>query len=90
MHGDGERYGADAIEEIHFSSEYEVCNLTVDALAAVGEYGIPLYVNDEEILIENGQIVKADEYPGDEKLGNDESGVNDAPDGDGNGGEGEE
>lgn len=91
LHGDGERYGADAIEEIHFSSEYEVCNMTVEALKAIEDYGIQMYVNGEEILIENGQIVKADEYNGDEELGDDdEQGVNDSPEGFEDGGEGAE
>ena len=86
LHGDGERYGADAVEEIHFPSEYEVCNLTLEALAAIGEYDIPMYVNGEQIKIENGEIVKVEEYNGDEGLGDDEPGVNEMPDGDRKGG----
>ena len=58
LHGDIENYGADAIESIFFSSEYEVCNLSVEALSAIGENMISLYVRDVPIKIEGGKIVK--------------------------------
>ncbi len=58
LHGDIENYGADAIESIFFSSEYEVCNLSVEALSAIGENMISLYVRGVPIKIEGGKIVK--------------------------------
>lgn len=58
LHGDGENYGADAVDSIYFDSEYDICNMSLGALAAIEEYRIPLFVKDVQVKIEDGKIVK--------------------------------
>lgn len=58
LHGDGENYGSDAVDSIYFDSEYDICNMSIGALAAIEEYRIPLFVKDVHVKIENGKIVK--------------------------------
>ena len=58
LHGDTEDYNAEAVESIMFSSEYEVCNLSTEALKAISDNGITLFVKDAPISIEDGKIVK--------------------------------
>lgn len=64
LHGDTEDYNAEAIESIMFSSEYEVCNLTSEALKAISENGITIFIKGEQISIEDGKIVKSSEKGG--------------------------
>lgn len=64
LHGDAEDYNAEAIESIMFSSEYEVCNLTSEALRAIYDNGITLFVKSEPISLEDGKIVKETEKGG--------------------------
>lgn len=61
LHGNEDHYGAEAIDSILFSSEYEVCNLSMEALEAIEEFDIPLYLKDERITIEDGKIMTAEE-----------------------------
>ena len=64
LHGDTEDYNAEAVESIMFSSEYEVCNLSAEALKAIADNGISLFVEDEQISIEGGKIVRASDKGG--------------------------
>ncbi|MBO6031747.1 MAG: hypothetical protein J6Q22_09760 [Prevotella sp.] len=61
LHGDSEDYDAEAVDGIYFSSEYEVCNLTVEALMAIEENDISLYVKDSQIEIKDGKVVRIEE-----------------------------
>jgi len=64
LHGNTEDYNAEAVESIMFSSEYEVCNLTSEALKAISENGITIFIKGEPISIEDGKIVKTSEMGG--------------------------
>lgn len=58
LHGGGEQYGAEAVDSLFFSSEYEVCNLSIEALSAIEDYRIGLYIENSPISIVDGKIVK--------------------------------
>lgn len=66
LHGDSEDYNADAVEAIYFTSEYQICNLTIESLRAIGDNGISLFLKDEPIRIANGSIEKVEADGGQE------------------------
>lgn len=66
LHGDSEDYNADAAEAIYFTSEYQICNLTVESLRAIEDNGISLFLNDDPIRIANGAIEKVEADGGQE------------------------
>lgn len=66
FHGDSEDYNADAVEAIYFTSEYQICNLTIESLRAIDDNGISLFLNDEPIRIANGSIEKVEADGGQE------------------------
>ena len=67
LHGDSEDYGMEAVDRIVFSNEFQICNISWEALAAIGEEDIPLYVKDRKVKISNGQIVSDEDEEEDEQ-----------------------
>lgn len=65
LHGDAEDYDAEAIDSIYFSSDYEVCNLSLDALSGIEANGISLFVKGDPVKVEDGKIVRMEEEGGD-------------------------
>ena len=64
LHGDTEDYNSEAVESIYFTSEYQICNLTIESLRAIDDNGIYLFLKDEPIRIVNGSIEKVEEDGG--------------------------
>lgn len=64
LHGDTDAYNAEAVEAIYFTSEYQICNLTIESLRAIDDNGIYLFLKDEPIRVSNGSIEKVEEDGG--------------------------